>query len=94
MLNSEAKYLWRFKKEVLPTPTTWEVFMDAFFDNFFPTYIQEKEEEFQDLCQRNLMVAQYVARFVQLSRFTPLMVTLESQKVRKFLKGLYADIYA
>lgn len=39
------------------------------------------------------MVAQYAARFVQLSKFVPLMVTFKSHKIRKFLKGLCADIY-
>lgn len=81
MLNGEAEHWWQFKKEVLPTPTTWEVFMDALFDNFFPAYIRKKkEEEFQDIRQGNITVAQYAVRFVQLSRFTHLMVTPQKAK--------------
>lgn len=39
------------------------------------------------------VVAQSAAHFVQLFRFVPLMVTIESQKVKKFFKSLRANIY-
>lgn len=41
MLISEVEHWWRLKKDVF----TWKVFTDAFFNNFFPTYIRGKKEE-------------------------------------------------
>lgn len=40
-----------------------------------------------------MIVTQYAAQFTQLSRFSPLIVNLESHKARKILKGLRANIY-
>lgn len=41
---------------------------------------RKKDEGFQDLCQENMIVNQYVVQFVQLPHFTPIMVATESRK--------------
>lgn len=70
-----------------------------------PLYDHLSGERFPDICSReegrgvigpvlgNLTINQYAAKFVQLSRFTPIEVTTKSQKAQKFIRGLRADIY-
>lgn len=50
MFTSETEHWWRLKKDILLTPTTWDIFMDVFLDNLYPAYVQEKKDEkFLDL---------------------------------------------
>ena len=44
--------------------------------------------EFVSLEQRDLTVAQYEAKFTELSRFTPQLIATEEEKVLKFQDGL------
>lgn len=40
-----------------------------------------------------MLVSHYASNFIQLSHFTLKLVSTESKKARKFLKGLRADTY-
>jgi hypothetical protein len=51
--------------------------------------IELKAEEFRNLTQGSLSVAEYHDRFAQLSRYAPHEVANDSDKQRRFLKGLY-----
>ena len=49
-------------------------------------------EEFIHLQQHTLTVSQYVAKFLELSRFAPDFVSTEERKTRRFIKGLRVAI--
>jgi hypothetical protein len=51
--------------------------------------IELKAEEFRSLTQGSLSVAKYRDKFAQLSRYAPNEVANDSDKQRRFLKGLY-----
>jgi hypothetical protein len=51
--------------------------------------IELTAEEFRNLTQGSLSVAEYRDKFVQLSRYAPYEVTNDNDKQRHFLKGLY-----
>ncbi|XP_057965506.1 uncharacterized protein LOC131156074 [Malania oleifera] len=64
------------------------------FVKYFPSsVIEEKIEEFTNLTQGDMTVAEYVAKFVELSWFAPFLVPNEARKARKFDKGLRHGIY-
>ncbi|XP_057965566.1 uncharacterized protein LOC131156136 [Malania oleifera] len=54
--------------------------------------IMEKIEKFTNLIRGDLTVAEYAAKFVELSRFTPFLVPNKIRKARKFDKGLRRKI--
>ena len=49
-------------------------------------------EEFERLVQGDLPVQEYEISFTHLSRFTENLIKPESEKIRRFIKGLRADI--
>jgi hypothetical protein len=68
---------------------TWARFKEVFNDQYFPRIVQEaKAREFMDLVQGNMTVAQYAAKFTQLSRFAPYVIPDEEKKAKKFERGL------
>jgi hypothetical protein len=98
-MTAEAERWWVSKKDYLQqqlgigVPITWKNFKDAFLEHFFPQSVrQAKAQEFTDLVQGALTVAQYAARFIELSRFTPYLVPTEDLKERKFERGLQPKI--
>ncbi|XP_057951040.1 uncharacterized protein LOC131145879 [Malania oleifera] len=54
---------------------------------------EKKIEEFTNLTQGDITVAEYAAKFVELSHFAPFFVPNEVRKARKFEKGLRCRIY-
>ena len=51
-------------------PITWEKFKGVFYDNYIPKVVRErKEKDFVDLVQGSMIVEQYTAKFIELSRF-------------------------
>ncbi|XP_057954041.1 uncharacterized protein LOC131148343 [Malania oleifera] len=73
---------------------TWSRFEEVFFDRYFSTTTREaKVEEFFNLTQRHRTVQQYVAKFIELSRFAPYIVPNDAKKARKFERGLRQEIY-
>ena len=70
-----------------------EDFKELFLAKYFPEVEREaRREEFERLLQRGLTVAQYKARFIELSRFAEYMVDFEAKKVSRFVRGLRPTI--
>ncbi|XP_058103461.1 uncharacterized protein LOC131247034 [Magnolia sinica] len=68
---------------------TWEDFMDQFDRKFFPDHVhQQRVLEFETLVQGDMLVSQYDARFIALSRFVTYLVDDEGQKASHFENGL------
>ena len=52
-----------------------------------------KKREFYDLIQEDLIVAEYVAKFIDLSRYAPSFAETEDQKKKWFIKRLKRSIF-
>ncbi|RVW88173.1 Transposon Ty3-G Gag-Pol polyprotein [Vitis vinifera] len=64
-------------------------FMEAFYKKYFSDSVRrQKVGEFVCLEQENLTVAQYEAKFTELSRFFPQLIAIEEKKAVKFQDGL------
>lgn len=61
---------------------------------FIPEHIRErKKREFQNLVQRDMTVAKYRKRFMELSHFiTTELVATDELKQNEFIEGLWPDI--
>ncbi|XP_057975375.1 uncharacterized protein LOC131162793 [Malania oleifera] len=98
-LIGEGKRWWRAVKLVEdqrsgPSVTTWSYFREIFSDRYFPASTKEaKSKEFLNLTQWHLTVQQYRTKFVELSRFTPYMVSDEPRKAWRFERRLRQSIY-
>ena len=97
MLKGEAEHCWRSTKKTLPLEKdeilTWTIFLDAFYEKYFLKSIRdEKEVEFMELIQGNKMVLQYEAKFTELARFAPHIVSDDVRKANKFRRGLQPSI--
>jgi hypothetical protein len=98
MLAEEAEYWWtntRQRMEAVGAGITWEVFRREFLDKYFPADVRNKKEiEFLELKQGNMSVADYAAKFEELSRFCPHynVVGAEASKCVKFESGLRPEI--
>jgi hypothetical protein len=74
---------------------TWTEFKDSFCAHFVPTdLIELKKQEFRDLTQSNMSVAEYLNRFTYLSRHAPEEVNTEGKKQYRFLNGLHNQMQA
>ena len=92
MLEGEVEHWWRTMKRISKAqqePITWKVFTEKFNDKYFPDYIREQKElEFLNLIQGNLIVAKYESKFTELSRFATHMIDDEYRKARRLERGL------
>ncbi|RVW18432.1 Transposon Ty3-G Gag-Pol polyprotein [Vitis vinifera] len=91
MLNKEADHWWRMTRRLLEDqgPITWRQFREAFYKKYFPDSVRrQKVGEFIRLEQGNMTVAQYEAKFTELSRFSPQLIATEEEKALKFQDGL------
>ena len=91
MLDKEADHWWLMTKRLLEDlgPIIWRQFKDAFYKKYFPDSVRrQKVREFVRLEQRDLIVAQYEAKFTELSRFAPQLIATEEEKALKFQDGL------
>jgi hypothetical protein len=86
MLAEEAEYWWTNAKRRLEAcgAVTWARFKTEFLGKYFPEDLRTKKEvEFLNLKQENRSVAEYTAKFEELSRFYPyinwLKVLLQSR---------------
>jgi hypothetical protein len=69
------------------------VFTENFRSHHIPEgLIELKQEEFQALKQGSMSVAEYHNKFAQLSRYAPTKVARDSDKQRRFLKGLHDEL--
>lgn len=99
MLEGEADYWWDMTKRILKNDNgsgefiTWEMFLEAFYGKYFLVTVRFRNEaEFHRLIQGNEIVANYEAKFTELSRFFPHAVVDEPTRARKFLDGLKLSI--
>ena len=93
-LESEAQVWWNWVKtsrdlEVM----TWAKFQELFIGKYFPdTARHAKAQEFLELKQGTMTMIEYVARFMELARFTDEYVATDMAKVRRFENGLKLSI--
>ncbi|MQL85542.1 hypothetical protein Taro_018066, partial [Colocasia esculenta] len=67
----------------------WDEFVRLFRAKFVPEHIQDRmKQEFLSLTQGSITVLEYEARFAELSKYTPHIVTDERRKAKKFVMGL------
>ncbi|MQL94290.1 hypothetical protein Taro_026943 [Colocasia esculenta] len=67
----------------------WDEFVRLFRAKFVPEHIQGRmEQEFLSLTQGSMTVLKYEARFAELSKYAPHIVTDERRKAKKFVMGL------
>ena len=95
LLEDEADFWWDMvtKTEDMDT-MSWSYFEKLFLAKYFPgVECEARREEFERLMQRGLTVAQYEAKFTELSRHAKDMVDTEEKKVRRFLRGLRPPIH-
>jgi len=75
MLADEVEFWWANAKrrlEVCGAVVSWERFKEEFLKKYFPADLRSKNEvEFLQLKQGSMSVAEYVAKFEELSRFCP-----------------------
>ena len=90
MLKGEANFWWESKKNLEEEGVvTWERFSKLFLDKYFPKYMEgQMELKFLKLRQTNLSVAEYEAKFTELSRFVPEFINTEEKRARRFQQGL------
>ncbi|MQM19912.1 hypothetical protein Taro_052924 [Colocasia esculenta] len=64
-------------------------FVRIFRAKFVPEHVQDRmEQEFLSLAQGSMTVLEYEARFYELSKYAPHIVTGERRKTKKFVIGL------
>ncbi|XP_059658460.1 uncharacterized protein LOC132304755 [Cornus florida] len=72
---------------------TWTTFEELFYAQYFRDVVREaKLQEFLHLTQRNMTVAEYDAKFMELSRFRKCLIAMEEMKASKFERGLRPTI--
>ncbi|XP_073017821.1 uncharacterized protein [Primulina eburnea] len=92
-----AKSWWIMTKKALEgrgTIVTCDIFKYEFYQRFFPTsYRKDRGVEFANLKQGNLNIEDSVAKFSNLLRFAPHVVSDEEAKADHFINGLNLDIF-
>ena len=72
---------------------TWEQFASAFQDRFIPWSVREESRlRVESLRQAGLSVTEYEARFCQLSRHALAIIPNETERIRRFVRGLTFSI--
>ena len=85
MLKGPTKFWWRSEIRLLlgghtedEAPITCDKFGESFYGKYFTKTVREKQARlFVDFRKGNLSVAEYEAKFTELARFAPHMVTEE-----------------
>ncbi|MQL82130.1 hypothetical protein Taro_014597 [Colocasia esculenta] len=72
----------------------WDELVRLFRAKFVPEHIQDRmEQEFLSLTQCSMIVLEYEARFAELSKYAPHIVTDERRKAKKFVMGLKPSLW-
>ncbi|XP_058189421.1 uncharacterized protein LOC131307009 [Rhododendron vialii] len=89
-MQSEAQHWWDLMKNTHDVAAmTWDRFEEIFLDKYFPTPVKQALAlEFMNLEQGTMTVAQYAARFEELSRYGTKIIPTDDDKARKFEWGL------
>ncbi|XP_028120521.1 uncharacterized protein LOC114317913 [Camellia sinensis] len=73
---------------------TWTQFKEIFYDKYFSQcFRDQKISEFQKLKQANMLIAEYEAKLIELTRFAPHMVDTDYKKAHKFEGGLTLEVF-
>ncbi|WOG92166.1 hypothetical protein DCAR_0311426 [Daucus carota subsp. sativus] len=90
MLKGEANYWWEAKRVLEGSSIiSWARFTELFLEKYFPKHLENQMElKFLELKQGNMSVAEYEAKFTELSRFVPYQVDTDEKKARRFQQGL------
>lgn len=90
-LKGDAGQWWKYAKgRIAPT---WEAFVVAFQDKYLPPTARERlRQEFKDLKQLNMPVAEFEAAFSSLSQFAPELVVTEERRCFEFEQRLRMKI--
>ena len=94
-LQGEAYRWWKTirRQGSADQPLSWEFFRQEFLKRYFPESLRDaKAQEFVELTQGSMTVAQYETRFEELSYFAPGLVTTEIERARRFEQGLRPNI--
>ncbi|KAA0036143.1 reverse transcriptase [Cucumis melo var. makuwa] len=95
LLQKEAEGWW---KSILARRSDarafdWQTFRGIFEDKYYPsTYCKAKRDEFLGLKQGSLSVAEYERKYTELSRYADIIVAFESDRYRRFERGLRFEI--
>lgn len=99
LLQGEAVLWWGTKRQLITMEfeAMEEISQERFkkeFDNwYFPALVsQYKSKDFASFVQGNMTVEQYFSRFMELGRFTPHLISIESMRTKRFQDGLQAQI--
>lgn len=98
MLKGATDYWWEGEEArmiVKGNPIDWKSFQEVFLDRYFPKFLRvRKEQEFIDIQQGDMSVAEYVAEFEELAMFASksFYASNEEWKIKIFEKGLRSDI--
>ncbi|GFY95307.1 hypothetical protein Acr_10g0006920 [Actinidia rufa] len=92
MFEGAALIWWQLKKPLEPL-WLWPRFLEVFNEEYFPEMVRDQKiQEFLNLKQGNMIVVVYNAKFMELSRYAPHIVSTESRKARRFEAGLRWNI--
>ena len=95
-LKGTARIWWRTidqEWKVKGKSPTWNSFLGEFRSKFIPLLVRErKEQEFMDLRQKTLTVAQYEVLFTKLSKYALEMINTEEKKIGRFWLGLNVEL--
>ena len=90
MFEGPATQWWRMQLDDLGNRNlTWQEFENMFLSYYVPEdYRLGKVNDFFELTQGNMSVAEYQAKFVNLSRYAPEVVADPRARTAKFIRGL------
>ncbi|KAL0534528.1 hypothetical protein IC582_028819 [Cucumis melo] len=91
LLQKEAEGWWksRLARHSDVRTLDWQTFRGIFEDKYYPsTYCKGKRDEFLGLKQGSFLVTEYERKYIELSRYADVIVAFESDKCRRFERGL------
>ncbi|XP_028108693.1 uncharacterized protein LOC114307497 [Camellia sinensis] len=90
-LKGDAGQWWKYAKDRIAP--TWEAFVTAFKDKYLPLTTRERlRQEFKDLKQLNMSMAEFETAFSSLFRFAPELVATEERRCFEFEQRLRTKI--
>ncbi|KAA0060864.1 retrotransposon protein, putative, Ty3-gypsy sub-class [Cucumis melo var. makuwa] len=95
LLQKEAEGWWKsiLARHSDARALDWQTFRGIFEDKYYPsTYCEAKRDEFLGLKQGSLSVAEYERKYTELSRYIDVIVASESDRCRRFERGLRFEI--
>ncbi|XP_016901385.1 uncharacterized protein LOC107991239 [Cucumis melo] len=95
LLQKEAEGWWKsiIVKRNDACTLDWQTFRGIFEEKYYPTtYCEAKRDEFLELKQGSLSMVEYERKYTELSRYAKVIVASESDRCRRFERGLCFEI--